>query len=79
MPTMDTLAMAYARRRRKPPQPPPGVRHYLSDRHSGPAPQQVFHDGSVNPAGTGPFRRPRRGRTNPTPGSVLRRRNPQWN
>jgi hypothetical protein len=76
MPSMDTLAHAYASKRRKPPQSP-GLRHYLSERHSVPAADQVLHDGSVSPAGTGPFRRPRRGRTPPTPGSSANH-NPRW-
>jgi hypothetical protein len=56
---------------------PPGIRHFLSERHSVPAAQHVLHDGSVNPAGTGPFRRPRRGPTRRTPGS--RPHSPQVN
>jgi hypothetical protein len=76
MASMQSVAQVMARRRR-PPQPP-GLRHYLSERHSVPAAQQVLHDGSVSPAGTGPFRRPRRGRTRPTPGSSYNR-NPSWN
>jgi hypothetical protein len=62
--------------------PPPGYRHAQNEMRSGSGyqpPQKVLHDGSMNPKGTGPFRRPRRGRTNPTPGSVLRRRNPTVN
>jgi hypothetical protein len=79
MASMYTLARAMARRRKP---PPPGYRHAQNEMRSGAGyqrPQQVLHDGAVSPAGTGPFRRPRRGRTNPTPGSVLRRRNPTPN
>jgi hypothetical protein len=35
-------------------------------------------DGAPSPAGTGPFARRRRGRTNPTPGSATGRRRPRW-
>jgi hypothetical protein len=67
--------------------PPPGYQHFFNEMRGGSgrqAPQQVLHDGAVSPAGTGPFRKSKDSqrlptRTNPTPGSVRRRRNPQYN
>lgn len=68
------LAAATSRRK-----PPPGYQHALNEIRSGAGyqwPQKVLHDGAMNPAGTGPFRRPRRGRTRPTPGARSRRGGP---
>jgi hypothetical protein len=62
--------------------PPPGYRHAQNEMRSGSGyqrPQQVLHDGSVNPKGTGPFRRPSRGPTRRTPGARSRRGRPTVN
>jgi len=72
-------AFQTSRKKRK---PPPGYRHALNEVRAGAGYQPVpvvLHDGAVSPAGTGPFKRPRRGRTRPTPGSRSRRGRPTLN
>jgi hypothetical protein len=65
----------------------PGYDHFFNEMRSGSgrqAPQNVLHDGAVSPAGRGPFKQSKGSQglpthTKPTPGSVRRRRNPQYN
>lgn len=61
----------------------PGYDHFFNEMRSGSgrqAPQNVLHDGSVNPRGSGPFKKSKRSRgTRPTPGSSSRIHNPQYN
>jgi hypothetical protein len=89
MASMQSIAQAMARRR-KPPQSLgsgshgqyfiPGLGDYGRQQNiRAYQARHPLHDDAVNPKGTGPFRRRRRGRTAPTPGSSYNAHRPQPN